>query len=386
MTNSDLRFDRMKHVLFVTRILTQYRVPFHIAVREKLRERGVEYHLAYGTPTPDEKIKGDLASLPWAEVTKTYYLGSERLVWQKLRLEPHLDLIILGQENRNLVNYRLQIARFFGGPRLAFFGHGRNFQSNEPDSIKEKFKRFWLSKVDWWFAYTQNAAKDIALSGFPASSITVFNNTIDTSAIRDELASINAEETAALRMSLCDGSINVGVYIGGLYPLKRIPFLLEAARHIKSIVPDFHLIIVGGGTEAPLINEAAKASSWIHPLGPKFGREKTLVASLGKIFLMPGLVGLGIVDSFAYKLPMIATKLPYHSPEIEYLENGVNGIIIQDCNDVGEFAQEAARLLNDAEWHSKLVAGTIVSLEKYSLASMATYFADGVMSVLNKKR
>ena len=45
---------------------------------------------------------------------------------------------------------------------------------------------------------------------------------------------------------------------------------------------------------------------------------------------MPGAVGLGILDSFALQTPMVTTTQNFHGPEIEYLENGKNGIITED--------------------------------------------------------
>jgi L-malate glycosyltransferase len=38
--------------------------------------------------------------------------------------------------------------------------------------------------------------------------------------------------------------------------------------------------------------------------------------------LMPGLVGLAVLDAFADGIPRVTTVIEYHSPEIEYLVPG----------------------------------------------------------------
>ena len=51
------------------------------------------------------------------------------------------DLIVLIQENRLLSNYPLMIRRWRRGQRLAYWGHGLNFQSKAPNGISERLKR-----------------------------------------------------------------------------------------------------------------------------------------------------------------------------------------------------------------------------------------------------
>ena len=66
---------------------------------------------------------------------------------------------------------------------------------------------------------------------------------------------------------------------------------------------------------------------WIHYVGPKFGRESALYYKMADVFILAGTAGLAIVDSFAAGLPVIATKLSTHPPEISYLLDGENGIL-----------------------------------------------------------
>jgi glycosyltransferase involved in cell wall biosynthesis len=359
---------------------------FHNRVRIALSRSNVHYRLLYSGNALTEQAKADEAVPEWAEKIPVRYFGRSehailyQSVWSPVR---GADLVIIGQHSKHLHTYLLIFCRWLRlSPRLAFFGHGRGYQATKPDGLAERFKRFWASRVDWWFAYTQSGADAVAASGFARDRITVFNNAIDTSAIRRALAEIDEPEREELRWRLLGGSHNVGVYIGGIYRQKRIEFLIAAAVRIRSLVPDFQLLVIGGGEDAGLVNAAAAEHSWIHALGPKFGREKTLLASLGRVFLMPGLVGLAVLDAFAYGTPMVTTALPYHSPEIGYLRNGENGIIVSDPDDVDAYAVAVAEVLRDDALRERLNRAAAMDAQFYTIENMADRFAAGILKAL----
>ena len=364
----------------------QYRLPFHEHLRQVLDSHDVEYRFIYCS-NPHFLSRGDFIPPAWGTDTNCSYakIGGAELRYQHaLGQALKLDLVIVQQENGLLLNYPLQVLSRLTGRKVAFFGHGRNFQGGGQKTLRERFKRFWMNKVDWWFAYTQRSADIVAQAGFPADRITVFNNAIDTSAIQAELAAVPEAEKTAVRTARFAGSENIGVFIGGLYDLKRIDFLIESAIRVRQRVPDFQLMIIGGGPDAALVQTAAGQYPWIHALGPQFGREKTLLASLGRVFLMPGLVGLGVLDSFVYGTPMVTTDVPYHSPEIDYLKDGVNGVIVSEADSVDAYAAAVERILIEDTWRERLRAGAAEGLETYTIEAMAQRFADGVMKALNR--
>jgi len=52
--------------------------------------------------------------------------------------------------------------------------------------------------------------------------------------------------------------------------------------------------------------------------------------SVSQLFIMPGYVGLAIIHAFCYSLPILTEKLSYHSPEIQYLKDGINGYLLSE--------------------------------------------------------
>jgi glycosyltransferase involved in cell wall biosynthesis len=369
----------MTKVCIVQRRLTHYRAPLFSALRDALAERGIQLVLLVGRGTPAEEKKHDAGNLPWAKSIPTHYLAGGRLCWQPIRR--HLDgasLVIVTQENKLLQNHllMLQPRRF----KLAFWGHGANLQSDNPNGLKERFKRWTTSRVDWWFAYTQMSAGLVAAAGFPDNRITVLNNAVDTSELQRQRQSVVPEETQALRESLGFGAGPVGVFVGSLYADKRLDFLFAAAEAIRCEVPDFHFLIVGEGPERDKVQAWCAANPWARWVGARFDREKAAYVSVAQVMLNPGLVGLGILDSFVCGVPMLTTDCGIHSPEIAYLENGVNGVIAVD--DLNAYVEVGVRLLRDAQALDALRAGCVASAQEYTVENMAHRFADGIAHAL----
>jgi glycosyltransferase involved in cell wall biosynthesis len=168
-----------------------------------------------------------------------------------------------------------------------------------------------------------------------------------------------------------------------MYTEKRIFFLLDSLIYVKEQIPDFEMIFIGSGTDAILIEDMAQKYPWVHYLGPKFNNEKVPYFALSHLFLMPGLVGLAILDCIAMGLPLITMKNSLHSPEIEYLHTGENGIMVDSSGDSKIYAQAVIDLLKDENERLRLVEGCKASRSKYSIENMANNYANGIQLALD---
>lgn len=370
-------------VCIVQRRLTHYRLPVFEALRSSLSEQDVHLRLLAGTGTAAEESKNDAGHLPWAEQLHTRYFAGERLCWQPVRRYVRdVDLVVITQENKLIENHLLMLAprRF----KLAFWGHGANLQSSHQDGLKERFKRWTTNQVDWWFAYTQMSSDLVTAAGFPQERTTILNNTVDTTELLTQWQSVTAAEVEALRRSLGFGSGPVGIYIGSLYADKRLDFLFDAAEAIRARVPDFHLLLVGEGPERDKVQTWCATHTWARWVGSRFGREKVLHMAMAQITLNPGLVGLGILDSFVCATPILTTDCRIHSPEISYLESGVNGLMT--VNDLHRYADACVHVLQDSAELERLRAGCARSAKDYTVRNMAQRFADGISQCLTAPR
>jgi len=302
-------------------------------------------------------------------------------VWQPFPVAAKsADLVVVTQENRILSNYPLLLRRHFGGPKVAYWGHGANLQSTAPAGLREGWKRYWLTHVDWWFAYTGMSVARVAGEGFPRERITNLENAVDTTAMAADLASIVPGEVDRLRRDLGWEVGRVGLYLGSLYADKRLDFLLEAADRLHAVDPSFHLLIMGDGPLREQIRNACAERSWSAWVGAQSGRDKALHLALADVLLNPGLVGLGILDAFVTGVPLVTTDCGIHSPEIAYLRQHENGLMTDNTLDA--FVAGVRQVLNDDAYRARLVAGCHEATEHYSIENMVRNFRDGILGAL----
>src|SRR5437762_7602582 len=339
----------MKRILIIQAQMKQYRVPFFERLHRALQKENLRLRVAYSSPARSELQKGDNPDLSTecGKKVKGYWLFRDRVLFQPLLREIlHSDLVIVEQANKHVLNHLLLVLSALGLKRVAFWGHGRDFQSRGA-SFSEWFKVKTLSSVDWWFAYTEKTKSHLREHGVNPEKITVVQNAVDTRQFREELESISDAEREQARRSLrIAADSQVGLFCASITPQKQPQFLLASALSIKELVPRFELLVVGGGSREQVIREAAGKHSWIHFLGPQFGRNKALYHRISNIAMMPCAVGLGILDAFAAGLPLLTTEDPAHGPEITYLETDINGLSVEQ--NVEKYSEGVADVLTNA--------------------------------------
>lgn len=370
-------------VSIIQRRLTHYRVPLFERLREDLGSTGVELSLVHGQPTPKEVSKNDCGVLDWATTVGSRYImiGGKQLCW--LPLPPAVlmsDLIIITQENALLSNYPLLMRRKILGPRVAFWGHGANLQSGSPNGLRERFKRWTTRQVDWWFAYSELSVELVARTGFPRERITNLENAADTQGMLDDMASLTPDELKCLRREHGWENARIGIFIGSLYADKRLEFLFHAAERVRKESPDFRLLLVGDGPMRATVEHFCEERDWCLFLGAKKGIEKARYLALADVMLNPGLVGLGILDSFIAGVPIITADCGLHSPEIAYLRPGENGVITQ--NSLDSFVAGVCGVLNNTELRNRLIRGCQAAAQYYTVENMAGNFVDGISRAL----
>jgi L-malate glycosyltransferase len=362
----------------------QYRKEFYPMLRAVLAPYGVDLTVIYSAPSAMEATKGDNIDPPpplGRRVPRLFFLH-ERLLLQIPRPGDVLtaDLIIIVQATGYLLNYPLLLLSALRLKRIAFWGHGWNHQG-DPKSFSEWMKRRLANVSDWWFAHTHETKRYLESIGVAAGKITAVENAIDTRGFRDALRSVSEEELASTRAALrIPNGAPIGLFCGSLYREKRLDYLLSAAARIAEDIPGFRLIIVGGGPQTDLVRRASEECEYIIHIGPAFGRERAVYFRLADVLLNPGLVGLGILDSFAAGLPIITTADAKHSPEIAYLVDGENGLRIN--GDSSEFATAVSRTLRDPTVLHKMKQGAQASADHYTIENMVENVKRGILQCL----
>lgn len=370
-----------RKVFIVQRRLTQYRVPLFRALERELSKRNWRLVVLHGQPAVEELTKNDSGVFPAARrfVNRYAKIGGRTLCWQPVyEMVTDADLVIITQESAIISNYYLQLSRSWRRGKVAFWGHGRNFQSASPNGVFEAWKRAWVRNVDWWFAYTQLSVDHLMRAGYPAERITCLNNAIDTSGFRRELEEVTSKDIAELRaMRAIPQAAIVGLYCGSLYSEKRLELLINAADRLRHRMPRFHLAVIGDGPQRGWLRKVARDRPWVHITGALYGRAKAAWYAAASIVLNPGLVGLGVLDAFAAGLPLITTGGARHSPEIAYLKDGVNGRIVW-TDSAEEYADAVLEVLNDERTRDRMRHRALEDADRYSIDRMSVRFAEGI--------
>jgi len=375
---------RKLKVCIIQPVMKQYRSPFFIQLEGILSKNNIELQVVYGTPWPEEALRGDNIDLsePLGIKVPTYRLFKKLFFQSSFKAWFRADLIILEPANKHLLNYLMLLLYAFKIKKIAYWGHGYDRQSNAK-TLGNRFKKKVLHWASWWFAYTQGAADYLAHQNFDAKKITVVENAVDTRMLRELIADVTVGEVDKVKLSIgWKGEAKIGVFCGSLYKNKCLDLLFESADLIHKKNPDFRLLILGGGTLIGAVRDYAVTRKWVNFAGPVFGREKAIYLRMSDIWLNPGLVGLGILDGFSAGLPIITTDVPFHSPEIEYLQNGVNGLMT--APDAGSYATAIEGLLDNKKQLLSLKNGALTSSRYFSIETMVSNFSEGIIRCLKK--
>ncbi len=366
----------MHRVVILQKSMPQYREAFFTLLKERLAAENISLELVYGNMDEGRKDRG---SINWATFKKNKYykFGPLKLIWQPCLAEIRsADLVIVEQADKLLINYLLFLRNMFGKQRFAFWGSGRHMQSMKYGP-RNLFKRIFLNRCDWWFAYTAGSKAFLIKNGYPADKITVVQNAVDTRQMVHEYNDIKEEELNSMRnrYGLQEGE-KLLIYCGALYKKKRLDLLIETADRLVAAGHKLKLAIVGGGADEEIIRNAVLTRPYIIFSGPLFGREKAMIFKLSCLFLIPGAIGLAVLDSFAFETPIVTTNYKYHGVEFEYLVDGLNGVVTD--NDLISYVEGISDLLNDKDKLDRITLNCRSEIEKYSNENMVHNFAEGI--------
>lgn len=372
-------------VVIVQKHVPRYRVAFYEQVRDRLAGEGIELRLIYGQAVGEDALKGDAGTVDWGKFVRTRVLrlGRKEVCYQPvLRLTAKVDLVIVEQASRLLVNYLLLARQAMGGPKVAMWGHGENLQADGSalSKIAEKVKHVYTRLPYWFFAYTAGSAARVARLGVPSHKITVVQNSVDVGELSRYRRELSTHSLSQVHEELGTDPKTQCIYVGALYAEKRLDFLLAAGQAIAARLPTFSLLVIGAGPDREMIEFAAARFPWLHYVGPKFGREMASLVCSSRLMLLPGLVGLAVLDSFALGVPVFTMADSRHSPEFEYMISGDNGVVVEGSADT--YADAVADALLDQDCIGRMKEACLRSAERFSLEEMSCRFASGVRAAL----
>lgn len=324
----------MNKLLWVAPNLNHYKVRF----MKKLQDGGELKLLVFAG--------GDLSHMGHANTSKdTDDLQVERVKVAKPRFSKSLkvykglfdmlrrerpEFMIMPNEYKflPLVLYAFFL-RFFFNFSLIAYTHPLVSNKNVKHRLTKLMTWFMFSFFDRVIFYTEMAMRYALDQGLvPESKAAFANNTLDTDSIKAVYDYVPPPEKPSI------------LFIGRLIPSKRVDVLLEYYRELKKRLPALTLTIIGDGPEASLVKSAADKDPGIHWKGAVV--DEAAIAPImrcAQVVFLPGLSGLSIVHAFCYGRPFATIENENHGPEIAYMKDEENGLVLE-----GDSQQDVERL------------------------------------------
>ncbi len=365
-------------VVIVAPYVARYRVGLFDRMQAALAVHDLDLVIAHGAPPPSHAGRLDAAisvvghdvRVRWISV-----LGREVPVRRldSLSLGPG-DLVIVEQAIKNPDTYSLLMRPRRSRPRIAMWGHGRSFSTPQSRAAAAAKSRLTL-RAEWFFAYTPAGAEHVIDHGFPSERVTVLNNTMDTEALSADLDGVTEADVARFRAlhGLVPG--RTALFVGGVDDAKGIDFLLEAAQALAERLPGFVLLVAGEGRGAARLSRVS--APYLRILGRLDGRPKALALRSADVLAVPEWIGLVAVDSLISGVPLVSTDHASHSPERDYLVDGVTSVF--SAHGVAAYADALAACLVDEDLRSRLRRACLEEAPHHSIGAMTDNFVGGIL-------
>lgn len=292
------------------------------------------------------------------------------------------DVVVLSDTVHNASNWIYWVASFFGGPRIMFFGYGLRpigMRVGLRGTLRSLLQRLLLWRGSSFASYTAQGREALISLGIDEDRILVLYNTLDTSylgSLRDPDARAKLESTVGLRPGH-----PMLLFVGRMQAAKRLDVLLDSVRYLNEGGNDVDLVLIGDGPELERCQQQADGMEGVKFLAQEYDpRELAPFFAAADILAIPGRVGLTCVHGFAYGLPCItvASTEVEQSPEFEYIQDRVNGFVV-DRPDPARYAAALRAALADPELLARMETACLETADRLSMERMASTWMKAVV-------
>ena len=220
------------------------------------------------------------------------------------------DAVVVGFDPHWLNVFFLSV---FFRRKIVYWGHGT---SKTP--YLNPLRGFVGKRAKAIVTYDDNGKKDILKLGIDPSRVFVANNTQYVSNSEDLSSTVK----------------NSFVFVGRLQPRKLIEDLIIAFAQIKDDLPKgSETVIIGDGSHVTQLRSLAaklQVEQYVRFIkGTTDEEELKSYFARAYAYVSPGHVGLGVLHSFAYGVPVITYEGTQHAPEYSNIVNGETGIVVK---------------------------------------------------------
>ena len=297
------------------------------------------------------------------------------VVWQKglsLNGLGKGDVIVICGDVHQLSSMWIALKAKWHGISVVWWGHHVSALA-KAKSVKT---RLAIAKrlSDIYLCYTDAGINYLEDCGFSHGRVFATGNTIDLDAVEHAKCDWDGSRKFGEKKTL--------LFCGVLREKVRIDVLLKALKILAEKRTDIHCAIIGSG---PMEHDWKKMAhdigvdmivSWC---GELRGQAKLAPWFLSSdLFVYPGRIGLSIIHSFAFGLPVVLNdNKENHGPEYAAFQPGINGWVFKE-NDEEDFARAIDEALNSDDLKVRGEAGQRYVSEHYSMQRMIERFSEAI--------
>ena len=308
-------------------------------------------------------------------VVDNRFLLRRRLLWQRsvLGVAVRGDVAVLELNPRILSTWAVLIGRRLFGKQSVLWGHAWSRSGRRP--LSSLVRRLLWSLAGVVVMYTRAQAEEAASTGTGALVFAAPNALYRRSVIR------SGEDRPG-------GFLIVGRLVDDKKPRLALDGFLAALDGL--VDEDRRLVFVGDGPlRQPLENAVAAAGaqrcvSFLGHVGNLAALRDAYDRTLASV--SPGYVGLSIVQSISFGVPMVVAEHEPHSPEIEAARAGINCVYFRS-DDVDALAEALVAVSDErGAWIARRPEIASACSNEYSVESMAGGLLSAIASARRGRR
>lgn len=340
-------------VLFLTGVLKHYRTP----VLDRLgNQEGIELTVAHSGHQMKRSELSFFEVILKERKIAVFSIHDRNLFSFCQNFDVVIAMFYL--QKLSFVNLAFRKKRKF---QLIFWGHGIG-KSWLANLLRKRISR----SVDAFITYDLAGKENVIGLGVDPSKVFIANNTINVP---------NLVDTS-------EHPKDCFLYVGRLQKRKELGLFLHEFKRLESTISEhIKFILLGDGLKEKLrlqhITNRLGLDGRVEFINGSTDNEKLLsYFSRAYAYVSLGHVGLGVLHSFAYGVPVITLKDRKHAPEFSNIVHNKNGIIIDNESSI------SAALLGilEGELYKKLGKN---AFEFYRDNRRTSHMVDGILEAVN---
>lgn len=305
----------------------------------------------------------------------------EKICWQFLpfyEIFTKYDVVFVDGNPRQVSHFVLATLLRLFRKKVVLWTMAHSFRGFAPT---ENLRLFWSRIFKYIYVYTDAEVDFLREKGFKSQYIVGMNNGLNQRKIDAVIAEWDKERLEEWKITKGFKEIQMLLSCSRLDPKNRYDLIINALPLILEKVPNVVWCVIGKGMEEEKLKELVLEkglSDNVIFVGEAYSETDLAPWFLSsELFIHPAAVGLSLLHSFGYGLPLITNGNKHlHNPEYAAFENGLTGLNYIE-NNYEDLAAMVVQLLKDDETRQKMKLYTQkIAREKYNSEVMANRFLD----------